>query len=130
MNVPVSRPRNGLPHIAVIIPCFNEERHIDRVVASVPQSVQTVVVVDDCSTDGTAAVLERIRDPRVVKIRHEENQGVGGAMVSGYRAALDHGAEICVKMDGDGQMAADHLFHVVQPLLRGEADYSKGNRFR
>lgn len=129
MSIPAEKPARN-PHVAVIIPCFNVERQVERVVASVPQTVRTLVVVDDCSTDATAAALARLSDPRVVRVAHSANQGVGGAMVSGYRAALERGAQICVKMDGDGQMAPEYLPQLLEPLLRGEADYSKGNRFR
>ncbi|CAN5780390.1 hypothetical protein BH23GEM7_BH23GEM7_39550 [soil metagenome] len=118
------------PHIAVVLPCFNEERYLAGVLAALPEMVRTIVVVDDGSTDGTAEVLGSVADPRLVTIRHPYNQGVGAAMASGYRAALERGAEICVKMDGDGQMAAEHLPRLIAPLLRREADYSKGNRFR
>ncbi|MGI9183236.1 MAG: glycosyltransferase family 2 protein, partial [Longimicrobiaceae bacterium] len=118
------------PHIAVVLPCFNEERHLAGVLAALPEMVRTIVVVDDGSIDGTAEVLGSVADPRLVTIRHPQNQGVGAAMASGYRAALERGAEICVKMDGDGQMAAEHLPRLIAPLLRREADYSKGNRFR
>ncbi len=117
-------------HIAVIIPCYNVARHLEQVVASVPESVRTIVVVDDSSTDSTAAVIAALADPRVVRVKHTANQGVGGAMLTGYQAALERGAEICVKMDGDGQMAAEYLPHLVAPLLKRVADYSKGNRFR
>lgn len=119
-----------MPQIAVVIPCYNEERHIARVVASVPAFVQTVIAVDDCSTDGTQDALAQVEDPRLLRISHVRNQGVGGAMLTGYRAALEAGADICVKIDGDGQMATEHLERLVAPLLLGEADYSKGNRFR
>ncbi|HEV2129622.1 MAG TPA: glycosyltransferase, partial [Longimicrobiaceae bacterium] len=118
------------PHIAVVLPCYNEERHLAGVLAALPEMVRTIVVVDDGSTDGTAELLGRVTDPRLVTIRHPRNEGVGAAMASGYRAALEQGAEICVKMDGDGQMSAEHLPTLIAPLLRREADYSKGNRFR
>ena len=101
--------KDNYPHIAVIIPCFNVEKHIDKVVFSIPDQVRTIVVIDDCSTDQTRSLIEKIKDQRVVKIFHEKNQGVGGAVISGYKAALDRGAEICVKMDGDGQMSSEDL---------------------
>jgi dolichol-phosphate mannosyltransferase len=117
-------------HIAVIVPCYNEAAHIAGVVAGLPALVRTVIVVDDHSSDATPEALAAIRDPRVVAIRHERNTGVGGAMLTGYREALRCGADICVKMDGDGQMSPDDLPALLRPLLDGEADYAKGNRFQ
>jgi len=116
-------------HVAVVLPCFNVERHIKRVISSVPEFVRTVIAVDDHSLDGTRAALAAIRDPRLVIVMHERNQGVGGAVLSGYQAALERNADVCVKMDGDGQMSPDDLPALLQPIALGEADYAKGNRF-
>lgn len=118
------------PHVAVIVPCFNEARHVEQVVRSIPPLVRTIVAVDDASVDGTWEVLGRIEDARLVRLRHDANQGVGGAVVSGYRQALAAGADVCVKMDGDGQMSAADLARLVAPVVAGTADYAKGNRFR
>jgi dolichol-phosphate mannosyltransferase len=117
--------------IAVVIPAYNEEQHIAEVVTSVPTFVRHVIVVDDCSRDGTAAEVERLAadHSRIVLVRHPHNQGVGGAMVSGFRQALALGAQVVVKMDGDGQMSPAYLAELVEPLVRGEADFAKGNRF-
>ena len=117
-------------NIAVVVPCYNVERHVADVVASIPVSVRTIVVVDDASTDNTWKAVGRLADPRVVRVQHDKNQGVGASMRTGYRVALDRKAHVCVKMDGDGQMAADDLPRLLEPLLAGEADYAKGNRFR
>ncbi len=116
-------------HIAVVIPCFNVERHIAEVVAGIPSMVRTIVLVDDGSRDGSRGALDRIDDPRVVSVFHERNRGVGAAALTGYEAAMARGADICVKMDGDGQMAGSDLPLLVAPLLDGRADYAKGNRF-
>jgi glycosyltransferase involved in cell wall biosynthesis len=115
--------------IHVIVPAYNEEAHIGAVVAGVPAYVDRVVVVDDCSTDGTARVVEGCGDPRVTLLRTPRNLGVGGATVLGYRHALAGGAEILVKMDGDGQMPADALPTLLDVLIERGADYAKGNRF-
>jgi glycosyltransferase involved in cell wall biosynthesis len=117
--------------IAVVIPAYNEERHIGDVIASVPAFVRDIIVVEDCGQDRTAEVVLQIAadDPRVLLVRHEQNQGVGGAMVSGFRQAIELGAQIVVKMDGDGQMSAEYLADLVEPLVRGQADMAKGNRF-
>ena len=115
--------------MAIIIPCYNVERHIADVIRSIPARFRCIICVDDASPDDTAAVIAGVHDPRVRLVRHAVNRGVGGATLSGYRAALELGADVCVKMDGDGQMSADDLEPLVAPLLAREADYAKGNRF-
>jgi glycosyltransferase involved in cell wall biosynthesis len=88
--------------------------------------------VDDGSPDSSAELVSSAakEDSRILLIRHAANQGVGGAMVTGYRKALELGAQVVVKIDGDGQMDMDHLPNLLQPLIHGKADYTKGNRFR
>ncbi len=115
--------------IHVVVPAYNEEAHIGAVLAAMPAYVDRVIVVDDCSTDGTARVVEGCADARVVLLRTERNLGVGGATVLGYRTALAHGADIVVKMDGDGQMPADALPALLDALVEQGAAYAKGNRF-
>lgn len=119
-------------HIAVVIPAYNEAHHIGQVLADLPSFLRTIIVVDDCSRDDTAAIVENLAkaDSRIVLVRHDKNQGVGGAMISGFRCALQQNAQIVVKLDGDGQMAASDLSALLRPLVAGTADYAKGNRFR
>lgn len=118
-------------NIVVVVPAFNEARKIGGTLRAIPAFVSRIVVVDDCSTDNTAQVVEGHArdDARIVLVRHERNQGVGGAMVSGFRKALELRAEIVVKMDGDGQMPAEFLADLLRPLLARDADFAKGNRF-
>lgn len=118
------------PHIAVVIPCYNVAPHIANVLRAVPPDVRTVVAVDDASVDDTAAALARCRDPRLTVVRQQRNGGVGSAMLAGYREALARGADVCVKVDGDGQMDLGRLPTLVAPVISGEADFAKGNRFR
>lgn len=117
------------PRIAVVIPCYRVERHIASVIRGIPNYVSLIVAVDDASPDGVVAEIERLNDPRVVIVRHEKNQGVGGAMVTGYEECLRRDAHIIVKMDGDGQMDPGQLPALIAPLLRDAADYTKGNRW-
>jgi len=119
-------------HIAAVVPAYNVSAEIGEVLRQMPMLFKTVIVVDDASRDDTLAVAERYAqlDPRILVVRHEENRGVGGAMVSGFRKALEAGADIIVKIDGDGQMPLWLVPQLVQPLIDGEADYTKGNRFR
>ncbi|MEB2334847.1 MAG: glycosyltransferase family 2 protein [Anaerolineaceae bacterium] len=119
-------------NIAVVIPCYRVEREIRSVLQGIPRYVKHVIVVDDASPDSTSAIVSAAakKDKRIALIRHEINQGVGGAMLTGFRKALELGAQIVVKIDGDGQMDATHLPELIAPLIQGQADYTKGNRFR
>ncbi len=118
--------------IAAVVPAFRVEREIESVLCDLPPYLDPVIVVDDASPDRTAALVSALagRDRRIVLVRHEHNQGVGGAMVSGFRKALELDAQIVVKIDGDGQMDLSRLPDLLSPLILGKADYSKGNRFR
>lgn len=115
---------------AVVLPAYNEGPHLAGVISDVPAWVDGVIVVDDCSTDETAAVAESSADPRVALIRRERNGGVGAAVVTGYRYALETGFDIVVKVDADGQMDLSELEALVLPIQLGMAEYTKGNRFR
>lgn len=115
--------------IHVVVPAYNEAEFVGGVVRSMPAFVDRVFVVDDCSQDGTGAAVLACGDPRVTLLRTPENQGVGGAMALGYRHALDAGADIVVKMDGDGQMDPVALASLLDAIVEGGADYAKGNRF-
>lgn len=122
----------GDTKIAVVIPCYNVSRHIESVVSELPQTISWIIPVNDCSKDQTQEILDTLaqRDGRIQIVQHAENQGVGGAMISGYIRALELGAQIVVKMDGDGQMDSANIPILLQPILEGRADFSKGNRFR
>ena len=113
--------------VAVVVPAFNESEHIQSVVREVPDWVDRVVVVDDASDDGTSEKATGVSD-RVVIVRHQENRGVGAALRSGYDRALLEGADVVAVMAGDGQMRAEELEAIVEPVARGLADYSKGDR--
>jgi dolichol-phosphate mannosyltransferase len=114
----------------VILPAYNESRHVATVVSRIPDWVDGIVIVDDASTDDTLRVAESLADPRVRVCHLEKNQGVGGAMVAGFRVALDGGYDVAIKMDADDQMDAGELPTLVRPIELGMADYVKGNRFR
>jgi glycosyltransferase involved in cell wall biosynthesis len=102
------------------------------VIASLPSYLKHIIVVDDASPDETAEVLRTHaqEDHRITLICHETNQGVGGATLTGFRKALELGAQIIVKVDGDGQMDMTYLPDLLTPLIEARADYTKGNRFR
>ncbi len=117
-------------HVAVVVPAYRVEDQVEEVLRTLPSWVQSVIVVDDCSPDRSAERVTALRDARVRLVRHERNLGVGGAVVTGFREALRSGADVVVKMDGDGQMDPAHLPRLLAPLARHEADLTKGNRYR
>jgi dolichol-phosphate mannosyltransferase len=117
-------------NIAVVIPCFRETRRILDVIKSLGAEVSRIIVIDDACPENTGEyVKNNCKDPRVEVLIHDVNTGVGGATMSGYRRAIEAGAEIIVKVDGDGQMDPSLISDLVAPLLDGVADYAKGNRF-
>ncbi len=122
----------SLPEITVVVPAYEEEARIGAVVRAMPACVRRVIVVDDASRDRTAEIARGASDGRVVVVRHDENRGVGGAIVTGYRAALAAGGDAddaLVVMAGDAQMDPADLPRVAAPVLAGEAGYVKGDRF-
>jgi dolichol-phosphate mannosyltransferase len=123
--------RKDLGSVAVVIPCYRSSCSIRSVVRNVPAEVGLIVCVDDASDDHLHEVLRSIAasDPRVRIISHEKNEGVGAATISGYRIALAESARIIVKIDSDGQMNPRFIPSLVAPIIAGEADYVKGNRF-
>ena len=123
--------RETSPRIAVVIPCFNVGQTIESVVASIPADVWCIYCVDDCSRDDTWTVISRIADsdPRVRGLRRSQNGGVGAAFIEGLTRAIDDAAEVIVKIDGDGQMNGAFVGDFAEPIINGEADYVKGNRF-
>ncbi|RKX58161.1 MAG: glycosyltransferase family 2 protein [Thermodesulfobacteriota bacterium] len=116
--------------IVVVVPAYNEETQIGKVIETMPDFVDKIVVVDDKSSDNTVKIVEEYKkkDDRIVLICHENNQGVGGAIATGYKWARDHDFDIAVVMAGDGQMDPNDLPAILDPVVKGEADYSKGNR--
>ncbi len=123
-------PQEHAPSIAVVIPCYAVSRQIVGVLQRVGPEVQRIYVVDDaCPEASGRLVKDSVADPRVQVLTHPRNLGVGAAVVTGYRQALADGADVIVKIDGDGQMDPKLLLRLVNPLAAGQADYAKGNRF-
>lgn len=116
--------------LAVVIPCYRVRAHVLAVIDAIGPEVGQIIVVDDACPEGSGDHVEQhCRDPRVVVLRHARNLGVGGATLTGYRHALAGTAPVVVKIDGDGQMDPADILRLAGPLLSGQADYAKGNRF-
>ncbi|MDB6123530.1 MAG: glycosyl transferase family 2 [Pedosphaera sp.] len=126
-------PTNVSPthyRIAVVIPSYRVIPSVLEVIRRIGPEVEFVYCIDDCCPDGSGRYIEEhCRDPRVRVIKHEQNQGVGGATISGFKCALEDGADVVVKIDGDGQMDPALLLRMINPIVAGRADYCKGNRF-
>ena len=116
--------------VAVVVPAYNEEKHIGLVFESMPDFIDAVYAIDDASTDSTSSIVEewRKRDSRIVPIRHDVNRGVGGAIVTGYKRALADGMDISVVMAGDNQMQPEFLDQLLEPVASGQAGYCKATR--
>jgi len=118
--------------ITVVIPCYNVSRHIKDVIDGLPSVVTWIIAVNDLSKDQTERVLFELQreNKKIIIINHEVNQGVGGAMISGYKKSLELNSDIIIKMDGDNQMDPTYIQPLIKPLLADKADFTKGNRFR
>ncbi len=139
--------------VGVVVPAYNEEGFVGEVIDTMPEYVDRIYVIDDCSTDGTWDEIQRHAekvnsrrmqvekepiaadggvttefDRCVVPIQHEKNRGVGGALKTGYLQALDDKLDITAVMGGDGQMDPDILYKFLDPIVEDKADYTKGNR--
>ncbi|MCO7274279.1 MULTISPECIES: glycosyltransferase family 2 protein [Cellulosimicrobium] len=115
--------------IAAVVPAYREEAMIATVVTTMPDFVDDIVIVDDCSPDGTSDVVKALDDPRVTLVRHEVNKGVGGAIITGHRTAMGLGSDVNVVMAGDAQMDPDYLPDLLDPVTSGGYGFAKANRF-
>jgi glycosyltransferase involved in cell wall biosynthesis len=117
--------------IAVIVPAYNESKYVVETLETIPKWVDLIYAVNDKSTDATLELMKKceLRDNRITVIDHEVNTGVGGSIISGYKAALNNHADICCVMAGDGQMDPVHLHELVDPVSKNLCDMAKGNRF-
>lgn len=115
--------------IAAVIPAYRVVNQIKDVISSLPDNIGHIIVVDDKCPDFSGKESQKINDDRVVVLYHDENKGVGGAVVTGYKKAVELDCDIIVKIDGDGQMDTSYIDRLIAPLINNEADYTKGNRF-
>ena len=118
------------PRIAVVIPCYRVRDRVLDVIEKIGPEVGWIFAIDDaCPVQSGQWIQQHCSDPRVKVITHEANQGVGGAVISGYLQAIQTAASVVIKLDGDGQMDPGLIARFAAPLLAGQADYAKGNRF-
>lgn len=115
--------------VAAVVPAYKEELMISRVIETMPDFVDHIVIVDDCSPDDTSGAAERVGSDRVTLIRHEVNQGVGGAIITGHKAALELGSDVNVIMAGDAQMDPQYLPQLLDRVTDGGYGFAKANRF-
>lgn len=119
-----------VPVIAVVIPCYRVTNHVLDVIEKIGPEVSAIFAVDDCCPDDSGDLIKiNCTDSRVIVLRNPQNLGVGGATLTGYLAAIEFGADVIVKVDGDGQMDPSLIPNFIEPIIAGEADYTKGNRF-
>jgi len=126
----VSTQLREYPKIAVVIPCYRVKEFIAEVINNIGDEVSYIFAVDDFCPDNSGKYIEEnISDKRLKVLYNQKNLGVGGAVMTGYHAAIEAGADIIVKVDGDGQMDPKLIPIFVKSIIQGEADYTKGNRF-
>ena len=117
--------------ITVVIPCYKVINHIEKVISSVPNFVDHIICVDDCCPMFSGKYISNnVKDKRVIILYNENNKGVGGAVIAGFKYVIDNNlSDIVVKIDGDGQMDPCLIKKFIEPIVQGDADYTKGNRF-
>ncbi len=115
--------------IAVVIPCYKVINQLENVLLTIPEFVDHIIVVDDACPQNSGKFAESLGLSNTIVLFHEKNQGVGGAVMTGYKKALELSADITIKLDGDGQMDPNDIDTLIEPILNKKADYTKGNRF-
>jgi glycosyltransferase involved in cell wall biosynthesis len=118
--------------LCVIVPAYNEELLIVNTISGIPEYVDKIYVTDDCSKDDTAKIVQDLatKDKRIFLIQHKENQGVGGAIISGFKKAIEDDMELASIMAGDDQMRPKHLPDLLDPIIEGKTEFTKGNRLK
>ena len=117
--------------VGVVVPAYNEEKLIGKVIETMPDFVDKLIIVDDCSNDNTSDICERYQshsNQKIILINNEQNQGVGGAIAIGYKWCRDNNIDVAVVMAGDAQMDPDDMPALLDPVVKDEVDYAKGNR--
>lgn len=115
--------------VTVVIPSYKVSKYIVSIIKDIPVFVNHIIIVDDKCPQNSGEMAETSTDNRAIVCYHEKNLGVGGAVVTGYKKAMELDSDIVVKIDGDDQMDVDYMQKLIQPIIDGKADYAKGNRF-
>ena len=115
--------------IAVVIPCYKVSKQLKEVLLSVPEFIDFIIVVDDACPENSGNIARDLNSDKIYVEYHETNQGVGGAVITGFKKAIALNSDLVIKLDGDGQMNPNNIERLIQPLIEGQADYTKGNRF-
>lgn len=115
---------------AVVIPSYKVAKTIKDVILSITEIIDYIIIVDDKCPDLSGKEAEKLNRKNIVVLYHEQNEGVGGAVITGYKKALELGCDIIIKVDGDGQMDPQYIENLIEPLVEDKADYTKGNRFK
>jgi glycosyltransferase involved in cell wall biosynthesis len=117
--------------IAVVIPCYKVEKHIQKVVADIPRYITSIILINDASPDKTGEILDQlaIDNSKITVIHHSKNQGVGGGMVSGFQEAIKQNMDVVIKIDGDGQMDISYFEKMLKAVFEDKYNFVKGNRF-
>src|SRR6266487_4457835 len=104
--------------VSVVLPCYNVAQHIESVISNLPEDISNIIAVNDCSVDETESILLRLQETsnRLVYLKHDVNQGVGGAMLTGLTKSIELNSDITIKMDGDNQMDSSYLHHLIKPI--------------
>jgi len=116
-------------NISVVIPSYKVSKYILDVIKDIPEFVNHIIIVDDKCPQNSGQIAKTSSDSKVIVCYNEKNLGVGGAVITGYKKALELNSDIVIKIDGDGQMDVNYMQKLIQPILDGKADYTKGNRF-
>ena len=116
--------------VCVVVPAYNEETQIGKVIETMPAYIDKIVIIDDMSKDRTGDIVKQYQhgNDKIILLEHEKNQGVGGAIASGYKWARDNDVDLAAVMAGDGQMNPADLPVLLDPVAEGPYDYAKGNR--
>ncbi len=116
--------------ISVVVPAYNEELLIEQTLESIPDYIDKIYAVDDGSYDDTYNIIKKtsIKDNRIIPLKHEINKGVGAAIITGYKKSVDDNVDVAVVMAGDYQMDQTQIPKLIEPIIEGNADYTKGNR--
>jgi len=117
--------------IAVVVPCYKVEKQIQKVVAEIPDYVASIILVNDASPDNTGEIIDQLakENSKITVVHHPKNQGVGGAMITGFQEAVQQNMEVTIKIDGDGQMDVAFFDKILNAIFEKKYDFAKGNRF-